>query len=126
MAGFYDGIQDHDFLSKKSQSEGSKSLENHQILAESLLGLNESLFTADRDLLEIRLAIVLQINFQVEQGIDPMYIKASSSGHSHQGVTYRDNWIDPRAMQIVERAQERSGIDSLDNRFGGFVSLRTD
>lgn len=125
MAVLYSGIEDHDYLSAKSLALGSKLLLANQELAEMLLVLDEPTFSVARDLSEIRLAIVTQINFQVAQGIDPIYQKSAASSHTKQSVVYRDIYIDPRAQWIVDRVKARSGIDTPNSRFGTLTSLRT-
>jgi hypothetical protein len=37
--------------------------------------------------------LALQVNWQIQIGLDPLYIKTSSSSHTSQSTTYRDNLI---------------------------------
>lgn len=126
MASLYSDIADHPYLTPMVLAIGGAKLKQEQILAERLLGLNTPVFTDARDVEEVLLAIAIQINFQVAEGIDPFYKKAASSSQSKTSVVYRDNvMLDPRAADIIADLKARAGIDTLDDRFGNLVSLRT-
>jgi hypothetical protein len=74
----------------------------HEI-AEVVLGLTEPALTNESDIARLRIAIMLQINFMSQYGLDP-YIKASEgmSSQASSSVVWRDRYIDPRAWAIVK------------------------
>lgn len=113
-------IDDHPFLTGKSKALESEVLHSQQLLAENLLGLSAyDVFTDQADIDNATLAIAMQINFQVEQGLDPFVQKSASSGNSKQSVVYRDTYIDPRAADIVEYILVGLGLNTtnLDNLY---------
>lgn len=69
-------------------------------VAEVLLALPATV-PADPAGAQLHLAVAMQVNFQIQQGIDPLFIESSASSHSRNSVSYRDRFIDPRAAQIV-------------------------
>lgn len=73
-------------------------------LAEAVLGLTAPALTEVSDIARLRIAIMLQINFMSQFGLDP-YVKASEgmSSQAASSVVWRDRYIDPRALAIVQR-----------------------
>lgn len=62
-------------------------------IAETYLGLIAlPVYTGDKATL-VKHFLAQQVNWQIEIGLDPLYIKAESSTHSQQAKTYRDNLI---------------------------------
>ena len=105
-------IDDHPFLTPKSQALESEILHSHQLLAETLLGLSAyDVFSDQADIDQVELAIAMQINFQVEQGLDPYVSKSVSSGQSKQSTVYRDGYLDPRAVAIVDGVVTALGLN---------------
>jgi hypothetical protein len=106
------GVEEHALLTGKAKAlfeSSPDAFHAQQQIAELLLELpvpvKESMVT------QLTLAVVMQVNFQIEQGIDPLYISASSSAHTRNSVNYRNRYIDPRALQIA-RAALRDGAYS--------------
>lgn len=113
-------IDDHPFLTGKSKALEADVLHSYQLLAENLLGLSAyDVFTAQADIDSAELAIAMQINFEVEQGLDPFVQKSASSGNSKQSVVYRDGYVDPRAAEIVDYVLIGLGLNTtnLDNLY---------
>ena len=73
-------------------------------IAEAVLGLRAPALTDALDIARLRIAILLQINFMSQFGLDP-YVKASEgmSSQASSSVVWRDRFIDPRAWAIVQR-----------------------
>src|SRR5690349_31702 len=88
-------------MTAKVQALGQEKIDGHQLLAETLLALRAPVVTDDSDLAKMKLAIVLQMNFQVEEGTDPLILSGVASTHSKQSKSFRDRWVDPRALAIV-------------------------
>jgi hypothetical protein len=89
-------------LSQTFQKLSMAAQTAEQVRAEMLLGLTAPLYTGD-DADELRYAIVLQINYQLERGATPNVLKAAADGNRGTTTTYRDRWVDPAAAAIVER-----------------------
>lgn len=118
-------VDGHEFLTKKSISLEPGQFDGHHRMAEALLGLG-SPAVADVDLLEtLRLAIAIQINFQVEQGIDPFVASSTYSSHSKQSINYRDRLTDPRAALMVAGVVAED-FDTYASRWASMRSYRTD
>jgi hypothetical protein len=80
----------------QSQQDGQ------QQTAEALLGLRSPAYSLTDDVEKIVLALVHQMNFQVAQGVDPLFVSASASTHAKQSTVYRDRYINPVAKQLVD------------------------
>lgn len=74
----------------------------HNNLAELLLGLKAPAYVGD-DATKLVMAVVLQINFQLERGLDPLVNKSISNQHPGNTTTYRDRIVSPEAAAIVEK-----------------------
>lgn len=87
-----------------------------QDLAEAVLGLT-SLFlgklTIDQTN-QVIMAVALQLNFQVEQGLDPFVLKSDSSQQQGETKVYQNTVVHPQARAILD------GID-LSTPTGGQV-----
>lgn len=98
-------ITDHPLLSEKAQAlaegeNGEEALQAQIELAEVYLGLaTGTLFTGTQAVL-IQHFLTLQVNWQVELGIEPFYIRSISSTHSEQTTTYKDQPIIHPAVQL--------------------------
>lgn len=98
--------------------------QGEQMTAESLLGLGTPVYTTARDVERVALAIVEQLNYQVAQGVDPLFMSAASSAHSKQSDVYRDRFLSPRAVAIL--AEVAAQYPSAGKRWQGvFTSHRT-
>lgn len=117
-------VSGHALLSKKVlalKSESPEAFSKQVSVAEMLLGVYPPASTQVLVASRLSLAVVLQLNFQIEQGIDPLYVSASSSSHTRNSVQYRDRHIDPRAAQIVAQTQGLHGRYAgtmVSHRFG--------
>lgn len=98
-----------------------------QRLAESLLRQYAALPQEPTSLTEdevedVRLGIVVQMNFQVEQGIDPLVASRVSSSHTKQAVEYRDRIVNPQAIALVSGVSVRYATG---NSWRTLTSVRT-
>ena len=118
----YPTVDAHALLTPKAAAKVAAS-DEHQNLAEDLLGLQSPALTVAADVARIQRAIVEQINFQVEQGIDPLVESYASSSHSNQQVAYRDRVVSPRALAIL--ANVTALIIAVEDRWDIFTSHRT-
>jgi hypothetical protein len=89
LSGQFAGLPDDD--QRNAQQE----------IAELLLGLS-SPFPTDPELVEaVKLAVVLQINYQLQQGTEPETVKSMTQNHPGIMTSYRDRYLSPRAAAIV-------------------------
>lgn len=86
-------------LSGKWPSDAGKQAELN-IIAEQLLGLKAPAYTGDKAELLVK-AVVSQINFMVQRGIEPDVVKSVSNTHPGNTTSYRDRFIDPDAYAQV-------------------------
>lgn len=97
------------------------------IIAEKLLGAIAPIFTLDDQVTLAGIAIVRQMNFQVEQGIDPFTMSSGASTHSKQSVVFRDRFLDPVAAELWASIGPTVSLDLLLARFSGQMrSVRRD
>lgn len=112
----------HPLLSGKANQLSPQELQGQVLLAESLLGVPATAHTDQRLRERAELAVVLQVNFQLESGTDPLIVRRIHSSHTTQTTEYWGKYIDPRAMEVwlsTTSLEDRSG------RFGsGVQSLR--
>lgn len=116
----YPTIAAHPLLTAKAAAKVAGS-DEHQNLAEALLGLKAPIVTVALDVARVQLAVVMQVNFQIEQGVDALVYSYQSSAHSRQQVAQRDRIINPQAQAIlstIEALETSAGYDTL-------TSLRT-
>lgn len=119
-------VSGHEYLSAKATGLAPEVFDANQLLAESLLGLTEPVVDTDRDLARLRLAIALQINFQVMQGVDPYIEVKAASSQSNQSVEYRDRMIDPRAAVLVSSVYGSDfNQETFFEKYANFTSHRT-
>lgn len=114
LTALYD-ITDNPLLEekyKKLKDDGVRL--SNQILAEMVLGLKAPLYTGS-DAEEIVYAIVEQINYQLQKGVEPEVIKSVSNTHPGNTTTYRDRYLSPIAWRIIERV---TGVKTV--RFAPF------
>jgi hypothetical protein len=98
------GVAAHPILSGKAtalRDSNPLAFDAQVLMATLLLGFPEKLPTKEETVEAMLLAAALQVNFQIEQGLDPLILEASSSGHTRNSATYRDRYLDPRAASIV-------------------------
>ena len=109
LAAQYD-ITGNELLSDAYNKLASAGLKTAtQIEAELLLGLQLPVYTgSDADTLVY--AIVIQINFQLLQGLTPDMHRSVSNTHPGQTTAYRDRFVDPRASAIVARVTKRATV----------------
>lgn len=97
-------IADHPLRSAKVadlQTSDPDAFEANNILAELLLGLQDIAVLDDPDDLDrATYATVLQVNFQVAQGLDPLLLSQKTS-LLRVSKTYRDVLINPQALAVV-------------------------
>lgn len=113
----------HPLKSDKVNALSQPKQDAYQVLSESLLGLTSPVYTVTADVERVQLAIVRQMNFLVEQGIDPYVTESTSSSHTDQSVVYRDRWLDPVAVQLV--AAVAAQYDAVSDAWPVLTSLRT-
>lgn len=78
------GLKAKDLLAKNPQG-----FDVHNAMAEVLLNLNENPFTGDEADVAL-IAVTIQINFQLEQGMDPyLAYNQNSGGNGTRGTTFR-------------------------------------
>lgn len=102
----YPGLIDgHTLLSEKFHAEDDPEAEvNLQSVAERLLGLAPPAYVGPQHTLDaIADAIVLQINYMMERGIDPSVTKSISDSTPGVMTTYRDRWVDPNALEMIRQ-----------------------
>lgn len=73
-------------------------------LAEALLSLSAAFVErlSSEQMARVKMAVVLQLNFQVEQGLDPFIVQSQSAAAQGEARTYRDNAMHPQAIAIVQ------------------------
>lgn len=100
------------YLKLKSDDERAAQQET----AERLLNLSEPAYTgAQMD--AIQLALVHQINFQLEHGMTPEVMRSIGNAHSGLNTSYRDRWLSPVAWRIIEVT---TGVQYVGFRAPGF------
>ena len=96
-------ITDHPLLSKKYTGLATDpERQAQQIMAEMLLDLRAPAYTGDAAL-ELAYAVVAQINFQLQHGLEPEVVKSVSNTHPGLTTSYRDRYVSPAAWAIVQR-----------------------
>lgn len=101
--------QDHPLSSSYTKALTSEEFEQYVAIAEAVLGIVEPVLTDESSVARLRLAIIIQVNFQTQFGLDP-YVKSSEgmSSQASSSVVWRDRYIDPRALAIVLRVSPPS------------------
>jgi len=88
-------IAGHELL---TEDAADTALVSHTRLAESLLGLSEATAT-DNDLTLIKIALVLQVNHQVERGVEANAYMSEQDGDLR--YKHRDRLVSPEAASVV-------------------------
>lgn len=119
-------VSDHPLLDLKATQLYAKSSDlfvEYEALAVQQLGLKSDTSYTDTQLLSLRRAIALQINWMLMVPASAAWVKQESSAHSKQNVTYRDGIpvVDPRAAAIVA---EVIPIDEVADRWSSITSVR--
>jgi hypothetical protein len=105
MAILYAVPADHPLLSGKWPADaGEQAAQN--ALAEQLLDLRAPAYTGDAAD-ELTTAVVLQINFQLQHGIEPHVIRTANQSNPGVSTTYRDRYVNPEALAVVCRVTGR-------------------
>jgi len=114
-------------LVDKPQAAPNDRFTMQQIVAEALLGAKAPAFTDADAVTMAEIAIVRQMNFQVEQGLDPFTQESATSTRSQQGVVWRDRFLDPVAAQLWASIGTGVTLDQLLGQFSSSLrSVRTD
>lgn len=73
-----------------------------QVMAESLLGLSLPKLT-DADVVErLEIALIQQVDFQVQQGMDGLILEAMGVGsQATKSMKWRDRYLNPMSARIV-------------------------
>ena len=122
MEVLYD-ISAHPLLSERATSQTPEKLEWLQFQAERLLGLTLPAYGTEPNVSIATLAVVLQVNFQLAQGMDPLIEEAASSSHLKQSKVWRDRYLNPQAVALVESLPGQGALAA--DRWETLVSLRT-
>jgi hypothetical protein len=95
-----------------------------QEVAEALLGLTDRMVArlSAAQLVRVSLAVVLQLNMQVEAGLDPFVVASETSSAQAESVTYRDVAIHPQALEIITQVQ--SAVAAGNNMVEAFGRIR--
>jgi hypothetical protein len=106
------GVEEHPILSAKAkalQLDDTEAFFAQAEVAESVLGIPATI-PSGVDSSKLVLAVAMQVNFQIEQGLDPLILSSSSSSHARNSQVFRDRWIDPRAAVIARGAMGMIGL----------------
>ena len=104
MESYLYNVDAHPLISTKLatiKAASSDAFHAYQVMAETLLGLTAPPYTLADDLDKIGLAVVREMNFLVQQGIDPYIEVSTTSAHTAQATVWRDRYLDPVAVAIV-------------------------
>jgi hypothetical protein len=117
-------VTTHPALSGKAREMVTSKIEQFDagvLLAETLLKLTEPALTDVRKAAQAALAVAMQVNWQIELGIDPFFMSSESTGKMEEAVSYRSDvpLVDPRAAQLAAVA-----MGSLDPWGDGLTSVR--
>ena len=95
-------ITGHPLLSSKFLGlSDDDTREAYQTMAELLLDLRPPAYNTGTDADDIAYAIVAQINFLLQQDLDPEIVKSVSLSHPGMVTQYRDRYRSARAYEIV-------------------------
>lgn len=111
MAPIYNPTQAHPLVSPKAANLTAQAFELQLVTAETLLGIPEPASEDEGVIERFKLALVHQVNFQVQQGLDPLIQESGGSQHSGNSAKYRDRVINPVAKQIVDEVLAVLGIN---------------
>lgn len=90
---------------RQLQTADAPGFAAQQEVAEALLGVS-AVFVGRlnaQQLLRASHAVTLQMNLQVEQGLDPFVVASESAGQQAESVTYRDVSVHPQAIDIMNQ-----------------------
>lgn len=104
-------VSEHALITPRAKEvllKNQEAFEAHNAMAEYLLSLNDTLFVSN-DAEMAAIAVALQVNFQIEQGLDPyIAINLNTGGQAQKGTTFRGYKTPP-----VIHIQARRIADSL-------------
>lgn len=115
LAPLYPGTDDLPILanpdSRYRKLKSDPERVDQVVVAEMLLGLTDPPYTG-RKADEIMYGVALQINFQLEQGTITSQVMRSVSTNApgNSMTTYRDRYLHPGAVDIVNRATGRAVV----------------
>lgn len=101
----YAPVTGHPQLSDRYTKLGSdEARAAQQEVAEALLGLRGPAYTDEGTLALLQLALVHQINFQLQQGVEPDTVRSESKSHPGMMTVFRDRYVSPRAATLAAEA----------------------
>lgn len=105
-------VADHPLLSGKYKAlaPDPDQQEVYAELAETLLRLRAPAYTVPADVAKLTSAVVLQINFLLQQETTPKILATMSNATPGTATTYRDRLVDPAAWQIVCQVTGRRDV----------------
>ena len=117
-------VSQHALMTDRARAlltKNQEAFEAHNAMAEFLLSLNGTQFTGD-DAEMAAISVALQVNFQIEQGLDPyIAINLNTGGQAQKGTTFR-GYKTPPVIHIQARRLADSLIRSTQTVM---TSLRT-
>lgn len=123
MAPRYD-VTDHPLLSEDAAALTTEQLAEQNLLAEDLLGFTDAALLTDPDTVaRATRLIVLQVNYQVETGIDASIYASQRRGQREIGYKPNLGLILPGLLDEVEALLEDEGAGG-GSSFGVITSLR--
>ena len=93
-------IRDEPLLSAKAKGLRERPLDAHTRMAEWLLGVANATFQTDLDD-DVRIALSMQVNFQLEQGVEAGVYKEWYEGDVRS--VYAERITDPKALAFATR-----------------------
>lgn len=127
MAALYDIITTaHPLLSNKAltlKTAAQPKLEAQVQLAESLLGLAAPVETDPLRVDRVKMALALQVNWQLEYEADPFVLSSETSGIQRETISYRPDvpLVDPRAQEIIDGLVDVEDEEDLTGLWGESV-----
>jgi hypothetical protein len=103
-------IRGEALLSAKANALGEKELDAHTRTAEWLLGVATTTFPTDLDD-DVMIALSLQVNFQLEQGVEAGVYKEWYEGDVRS--IYAERNTDPKALAIATRLLTSANANAL-------------
>lgn len=123
-------VNHHPALSPKAKAMKQDStvvFDAQVLMAETLLGLFPPAYTDARVVAQLQLAVVLQVNWQVQYGMDPMVLSGQVVKVQDESVYYREDAgpVNPQAKAIVDTVLAGLGETDSGGVWGpGVTSVR--
>ena len=103
-------VADHPLLSARYKALGTQPEKDaHAVLAELLLGLHPPALVDDQAE-TLTYAVVKQINFLLQQGVEPSILETSNQSTPGIATSYRDRYVDPGALAIADQVLKRARV----------------